>query len=343
MPDAVVVGRMTTDGDGDDPEADGTDALAPDDAFALLGDGTRVGILRALWEAHRPYESSALPFSALFDRVDVEDTGNFNYHLGRLTGHFVRRTAEGYELAAPGFEVVRAVVAGAATETPTLGPTVVGATCGLCGAPVEVRHEDGTTWARCTDCPGSWPGDDGTLLGFGLPPEGLRGRDPDGVLAATMTYSIHRFESMLEGVCPSCGGPVDGSLAVCDDHDAGEGRCASCGYRHLGVLTLVCGSCKFAWRSPSWAAIHRHPALVAFYHDRGVEHVPSTWEGMVRGFDWREELRSTDPPALSVTVPGDGDELRLGLDATGSVVDVAVRTDADTAESGFDPGSDLDR
>jgi hypothetical protein len=308
-----------------DVDADGSDALAPDEAFALLGNETRVGILQALWEAHRPYEEdTALSFSALYDRVRVTDTGNFNYHLGKLTGHFVRRTEGGYELTAPGFEVVRAVVAGAATANPILDPARVDATCDRCGSPVEVVYEDGTTWAQCTGtgCPGYWADRPGTILGFSLPPEGLRDRSPGEILRATLVYSMHRFATMCEGVCPACGGSVDGSLAACPTHDASDGFCDACGQQFLGVVTLACDACKFAWRSPSWAPVHHHPALVAFYHERGVDHVPSSWEGMARGFEWREALLSDEPTRLLVAVPREGDELRLVLDGTGSVVDV---------------------
>jgi hypothetical protein len=304
---------------GEEPVA----AIPPDDAFALLGDATRIAILRALWAAYDPYAAdNAVPFSALCDRVGADDTGNFNYHLGRLTGHFVRRTDEGYELAAPGFRVVRAIVAGAATGDPTLPPSSVDATCRRCGSPIEIDHEDGTTWARCTGCEGYWPRRGGEIFGFGLPPEGLRDRDPDAILRATIAYSIRRFETMTAGVCPECGGPVDASLAVCDDHDD-DAVCDACGSRFVGVLTMVCTACKFPWRSPAYAAVSHHPAVVAFYYDRGVRHVPGTWAAIDRGLDWDETVVATDPPSLRVAVAHDGDRLDLTLDETGTVVDVS--------------------
>lgn len=65
--------------------------LAPDDAFAVLGNETRLGILRALWDAYNPQETdNSVPFSEFYDRVGFDDTGNFNYRLGKLTGDFVR-------------------------------------------------------------------------------------------------------------------------------------------------------------------------------------------------------------------------------------------------------------
>lgn len=298
------------------------DPIPPDEAFVLLGNGTRVGILQALWEAYDPYATNnGVPFSALYDRVESGDTGNFNYHLGKLTDHFVRQTDEGYELTASGFEIVRAVVAGGSTENPVLEPTVIEETCARCGNPVEIAYGDGTTWAQCTVCEGYWRGD-GELFGFSLPPEGLRERGPEEILDATIVYSIHRFETMNDGVCPVCAGAVGASLDVCEDHDAGDGICDTCGFHYQGIITFVCDSCKFAWRSPGWAPVHCHPATVSFYYDHGVEHVQSSWTAIRRGFEWREKLLSSNPIKLRITVSHERDELDATLDETGTVVDV---------------------
>lgn len=297
-------------------------ALPPDDAFTLLGDTTRIAILEALWRAYDPYTGDdAVTFSDLCDAVGTDDTGNFNYHLGRLTGHFVRRTNAGYELTEPGFKVVRAVVAGGLTDDPTVESAPVDAACGRCGGRVEVTYEAGTTWARCGECEGYWPRRGGEIFGFSLPPAGLRGRDPDEVFDATIAYSVHRFEAMSRGVCPECGSAVDAALSVCADHDGG-GVCDACDSYFAGVVVSVCDACTFAWRSPDYAPVSHHPALVAFYYDHGVEHVPATWDGIRRGFDWAEEPLGTDPPSLRITAALDGDSRSFVLDSTGTVVSV---------------------
>jgi hypothetical protein len=300
-----------------------SDRLAPDDAFTLVGNETRIRILRALWRVYEPYATdTAVPFSELFDRVGAEDTGNFNYHLGKLTDHFVRRTDEGYELSAPGFRIVRALIAGGVTADPTLDAARVDHTCNRCESPVEITYEDGTTWVRCSACEGFWPQQDGEIFGFSLPPEGLQNRDADGILRATIVYSIHRFETMIHGVCPECGAPVEASLAVCEDHDTGEGMCDACRSYFMGVITAICGSCKFAWRSPSYAPVSHHPALVSFYYDHGIEHVPGTWAAIDRGLDWAEERSSTRSEPLRVIVQHAEDTRGFTLDRTGTVVGV---------------------
>lgn len=63
------------------------------EAFALLGNETRLAILGALCERIDPVESDvAVRFSELCDRVVTTDSGQFTYHLERLTGQFVEST-----------------------------------------------------------------------------------------------------------------------------------------------------------------------------------------------------------------------------------------------------------
>lgn len=85
----------------------GDTTLAPDDAFAVLGNGTRMEILRALADA-----DDSLSFSELRDRVGVSDSGRFNYHLDKLDGHFVTDTSDGYQLQNAGKRVNKAVLSG---------------------------------------------------------------------------------------------------------------------------------------------------------------------------------------------------------------------------------------
>jgi hypothetical protein len=299
-----------------------SDPLSPNEAFVLLGNETRIGILQALWENYDPYAAdNTVSFSALYDHVGGGDSGNFNYHLQKLTNHFVRKAADGYKLTASGFEIIQAVIAGAVTESPTLEAATVDATCTRCENPVVIAYKDGSVWAQCSECSGYWQGD-GELFGFSLPPEGLRDRGYNEIFDATITYSIHRFETMNNGVCPECAGVVTASLTVCEDHDAGKDICETCGFHYLGTITFVCNSCKFVWRSPSWAPVLCHPVVASFYYDHDIEYVTGSWGAIRRSLEWREELLSTDPVTLRITIPHEEDELHVILNETGTVIDV---------------------
>lgn len=87
----------------------------PTDALAVLGDETRVAILRALAAAEEP-----LPFTELRERAGVDDPGRFNYHLSTLREYFVREIDGGYALGEAGSRVVTAagVAENGAAPTP---------------------------------------------------------------------------------------------------------------------------------------------------------------------------------------------------------------------------------
>ena len=146
-------------------------------AFTLLSDETRLAILLALWDAYDPYEDgTGLRFSELRDRVGVGDSGQFNYHLEQLAGHFVHADGEGYEITEAGLTFVRSVIAGAGLEEPELSGARIDVPCALCESPAEIEYDDGWVYIVCTHCEGLWTDDDGPagqLAKFYLDPAGL--------------------------------------------------------------------------------------------------------------------------------------------------------------------------
>lgn len=76
---------------------------------ALLADETRIRILEALYDVHADAtDASGLPFSTLRRRVDVADSGRFNYHLSQLQDQLVEKENEQYVLTPIGTRLVRA-------------------------------------------------------------------------------------------------------------------------------------------------------------------------------------------------------------------------------------------
>lgn len=78
------------------PTSDAVPALAT--AFDLLSAETRLRIVRALLAA----DPQPVRFSELRNRVGTRDTGQFNYHLGRLRGDLVEKSDGGYVLTSAG-------------------------------------------------------------------------------------------------------------------------------------------------------------------------------------------------------------------------------------------------
>jgi len=157
---------------------------APEEAFPVLGDETRLQILRTLGEADTP-----LVFSELYDRVEYDGTANFNYHLTKLAGLFVRETDEGYTLRRAESRIVEAVLSGAVTDDPVLDRAPVDMPCPMCGGSMEVSYREESIVGHCSECSGTrsgasvpphWPVDpsDDIVGHLRLPPAGIHERTP---------------------------------------------------------------------------------------------------------------------------------------------------------------------
>lgn len=303
-----------------------SNALSPDEAFGLLGNDTRVGILQALWDA---FESgtgeNTAAYSELFEQVDIEDSGNFSYHLEKLTGPFVRQTDHGYELKQTGINVVRAVVTGTVTTDPQFGPTRVDFTCPLCDAPVEVAYEDEVITAHCTACDGTryWGDTPGFLFGGLVPPASVDQQSVGEAFEAAIVYIMSQIAALHHGVCPHCSSPPETSIDICTDHRPGDSLCPNCDWAHMAEVWLVCSTCKRSAFPPVRAVALDDPIVTAFYHEHGIEHQFASWESIVRSTEVSEELLSEDPPRMCLTIPARGDELELTLDDELTVVDAS--------------------
>lgn len=63
----------------------GEGTLSPDGAFRILGEETRMATPRAVWES----PDEPVSFSEIRARIGNPDSGQFNYHLNKLEGHFL--------------------------------------------------------------------------------------------------------------------------------------------------------------------------------------------------------------------------------------------------------------
>jgi DNA-binding transcriptional ArsR family regulator len=227
-----------------DPSDGETDAgLTPVTAFALLGEPTRLAILRAVWEA----PTGAVSFSDLRDRVGVEDTGRFNYHLGKLRGHFVRKRDGGYELRQAGVEVVRAVLAGVINEAPVREPTPFGASCPDCDGTLLASY-DGHGTVACDECETVWMHNE-------FPPAGLSGRDAAALARALDRWTRHRSLLAFEGVCPSC---ASETTTTVEETERGQ------------FVDRICGHCEHVSRAPLWALVVYDPDVSRVLREDGV-------------------------------------------------------------------------
>lgn len=268
------------------------------EAFSLLGDDTRLAIIRALWDADDP-----LTFGELRTRVGVRDSGRFNYHLKKLNERFVRKREGGYELRFAGRRVMGALLEGTYDRAATVDEIPVDGPCLECGAPLTYRYEDEEASVSCDN------GHD--MLKSGLPPGALAGRDDEEIPQVFERYIRRQFERTKAGFCPNCSGPTVARVVPSDEWHRTD---------HT-VVTFACERCGQGLHSDIAAGLLDHPETIAFARAHGVD-VRETpiWE-----LSFLHDATTTvtdDPFHATVTFPIDGDELTLVVDETFSVVSV---------------------
>ncbi|WP_436923013.1 winged helix-turn-helix domain-containing protein [Halosimplex amylolyticum] len=306
------------------------------DAFALLGDETRLAILLAIWERHDlRADDNAVAFSQIAERVGHDDPGNLRYHLKKLEGQFVRQRDErgGYELRVPAQKLVRAVISGAGVHDERLEPAAIDQRCPFCDARTVMSYREGTLFWACHECDGMTPGRDfasfdppGPLTAQPFDPAGLREWSPEGLRAASAVVGRRRLRSVFDGVCPTCSSPVERWFDRCPDHD--PDGCTDCGLRFGTTAHFRCRTCgHHDGATPKRLALF-HPAVVSFYHDHGVStrvragDFESAKHVHDLALDHEVTVVGEDPTRVAVTASRDGESIRLTFDETVRVVDV---------------------
>lgn len=277
------------------------DCIQPAEAFAIVGNETRLNILESLWRR----DGDAVSFSELHDAVDVYDSAQFNYHLDRLKEHYVRKTDEGYELRTAGENVVRAVVAGTFNAHPRLEPFEVGDDCTQCGGSLVARYEDEMLAVGCRAC-GHGHGE------YSFPPGGLQNRSDDEILEAFNHRTRHLHCLAKDGVCPECNGRM--SVTVLQ----GGSCCVGTGLR----AEYVCQQCEHSVCSTVGLSLLDQPPVVEFYHDHGIDiETERYWKLEWCVTDEAVTVRSSDPWKLDVDIRLDGERLRVTLNGDLEIVE----------------------
>lgn len=279
--------------------------MLPAEAFSLLGNDTRIDILQALLDANA--DKTPVTFTELFEQVDIEDSANFNYHLQKLTGHFIKQTDDGYEFRHPGRKVVSSIFAGTLTERAQLGFFPVDGACHTCDGDLHGWYTDEVLTIACVDCAT-------VLVRYPFPPGGIDERAPEELLQAFHHYVRHHYCMAADGVCPECTGPVETEPVyepeTSDNFDVTvEHTCQRCGYdlqSSVGVNLLD------------------NAEVLMFHSERGIDlSTEPFWH-----FEWcvsdkHTTLISEDPLRLRINIQCEGDELQVVLDDSLSVIETA--------------------
>lgn len=321
--------------DGTEPDAA---TLTPDEAFSVLGNETRMGILQTLADAGSP-----LSFSELRERVGVRASAGFNYHLDQVTGHFVRRTDAGYELRRPGERVIEAVLSGAVTEAPVMDRTPIDWACHYCGTrPIEVDYREEQVGVYCTECEGMYggandpdaaalPAERKRLYYSYLPPAGVSGRSAEEMLLVAGRWTNAEVVTTAFGICPRCSARLRESAVVCENHATADGLCEECDRRYAALYRVRCTNCVHEAGLVLGNKLLAHTDLQAFMIEHGLNPAfpeSERYSELITVYD--EDVRSIDPLEVRITFEFDGDEIEFTV---GDGLDVIEVTENPTPES----------
>ena len=306
---------MSTDMSRADSLLECEDCVAPADAFSLVGDETRLAILEALWRLETPAR-----FSEVRAEVGSADSARFNYHLGKLTETFVRKTEAvpessdsgargsssrgGYELRTAGRRVVQAVLAGSFTEHPSREIPMDDA-CTACGATLRANYDDEQLAVACPDC-GRGHGE------YPFPPGGLHDRTDAEVLAAFDQRVRHLHCLAKDGVCPECGGRMKTHI------ERGGDCCLDADLRAVNA----CRQCDHELCSAVGLSLLDQSDVVSFYRDHGLKLSDTPyWRFEWCVSDGPVEVLSEDPWRLAVGMTAGDERLRVEVDGELTVLD----------------------
>lgn len=269
-----------------------------EDALALLADETRLSILRELYALEEP-----LTFSELRERVGVRDSGQFNYHLGKLTDQFVERGEDGYELTMAGMRLLGAVFAGSYEGEETIEPIPLDDPCPLCDGELTATYDRDHFKIVCDEC-------ETHIVAYPAPPGILRGRDREELPTVFSRYASHVFGQIVDGFCPLCLGPTAPEIG--SERTSGIGvnyRCQHCGVEMTMSVSIV---------------LLTEPEVVAFAREHGLElqRAPVWTHNPIFDADERLIDDPDDPAAVELTITMDEESLTARLDDDLSILEL---------------------
>lgn len=306
-----------------------TEDRSATDIFRLLADDTRVDILRAVAVAQYELEqvgsgAAELAFSEIYDHVDVKNTSKLSYHLGELTGTYLRKSDGGYSLSHAGERIVRFILSGNYDQPESFGPEPVDGVCIFCGKDaLEASLSHQFFQIDCAAC-------EKQVAGQPITPAQVKTRNGDDFIQSVKLRSAEDVRQIRRGMCPECGAQLSADVA--------EVPASALPDADSFVVTSTCEECLRKYNSPLTYSVVYHPASIAFHWDHGVDvTAQGIWEFHEYVYEgrWTSEQIASDPDEYEVVLRHGDDAVRLHLDSTATV----VRTERVRRESGEFRGS----
>lgn len=252
-----------------------------------------------------------VPFARLRRRSEVDDSGRFNYHPGKLRGTFVRRTDAGYELTYAGRQVIGAIYAGIYTANATVEALPVDGNRPVCDGDLVAAYEGETARIDCAEC-GEFRN------AFSFPPGSLDQFGREELPFAFDRWMRHVMGGVLGGSCHTCAGRMEGRPVVDEPGQWIGGLPAHAGFQ--------CDRCGSTATTSGGAPLIHHPAVAGFLYDHGFEggRTPSWHLGAV-GLP-TGDLFADSPPRMAVRLEHGGEAVVATVEADLSISSVERTT-----------------
>lgn len=279
----------------------------PEDAFALVGNEIRAKILRSFGDIRVEERSMpTLTFSEIRDRTDLDiDSGQFNYHLQQLVGHYLERRDEGYRMRPEGRILYQTLRAGTFDPHDQRATIDAGFDCYYCETEVQATFGEGTARIECPDCE--------YLYDIAaIPPGGFDDGEP--VFSRVSEYNHQQHLSFARGICPTCGNSVTTDILEPSDVPFPGAK------RHEIYVYRSCDHCGSQMYLSIGEALLSDPGLISFAFEHGVD-VLSTplWELEFAATDRNVSVVSREPWTFVLEIPMEDETLELVVDETISV------------------------
>jgi hypothetical protein len=283
------------------------------DVFGLLSDEIRLDVLETIARAQHDRGGTgvaALSFSEIYERVDVDDTSKLSYHLGELTGTFLRKREGSYAFTHAGERLVRFVLSGNYRSPPEFGPVETEGRCLHCGGTtLEATYHEQFFFVRCSDC-------ERPAFSYRVRPAQVRAHEGTALLDSVIWEQAGDFVKMRQGVCPECAGRIETEVIDAADERVPDDSPVSFAVRS------ECRQCLRGLGLPLTHAVAYHPESVAFHWEHGVDIMGTGfWEFHQYLYDgrWVAERTDADPAEYRVELERDAASLRLYLDGSAAV------------------------
>ena len=285
------------------------EAVDPDEVFALLADETRILILQALWEA----ESETLSFSTLRESVGMRDAGQFNYHLGKLVGHLIKKTDDGYTLSPAGESVIGAILSGAFTMKGDVTPIQLPNQCSTCDdEPLWFEVDQNYVTITCNECE--------KASTFPIPPSVLAGYPAEAFPSVAQQYVRTLIQNLRRGFCPTCSGAVQPTIGT-----FGDGSNEVPSIADQVVIRFQCDKCGQTHQNDPVSFFLSEPVVVSYFHTRGVniEDI-SIWNLSQYVGEPASTTAETDQRHVTLTFTTEEDCLTLTVDDSLDIIESMI-------------------